>query len=90
MAFKYGKTFDTLLNSLPTREFESDDEYTWDVIGSTERNIPLIEARDENGVTVDASYNGNVGAGTAPFWLVFDEHWFFDGEYIEGNLNERY
>lgn len=31
-----------------------------------------------------------VGAGTAPFYLVFAEHCFHDGEYIVGNLNEVY
>ena len=31
-----------------------------------------------------------IGAGTAPFYLVFDENWFSDGEYIVGNLNELY
>jgi len=31
-----------------------------------------------------------VGAGTEPFYLVFAEDWFADGEYIIGNLNELY
>lgn len=31
-----------------------------------------------------------VGANTAPFYLVFGEDWFADGEYIVGNLNEIY
>ena len=31
-----------------------------------------------------------VGAGTAPFYLVFPEDWFADGEVIVGNLNEVY
>ena len=90
MAFKYGKTLDTLLNSLPTKEFENGEDYVWDVVGSTDRVIPLVECRDENGVVVDASHTGNVGVGTAPFYLVFAEHWFFDGETIEGNLGNRY
>ena len=90
MAAKYGKTLDTMLSGLPTKEFESGDEYVWDVTGSTDRVIPLVECRDENGVVVDANYNGNVGAGTAPFYLVFNEHWFFKGETIEGNLGNRY
>lgn len=90
MAFKYGKTLDTLLNSLPTKEFENGEDYVWDVVGSTDRVIPLVECRDENGVVVDTSHTGNVGVGTAPFYLVFAEHWFFDGETIEGNLGNRY
>ena len=44
------------------------------VIGSSRRNIPLVEARDENGDVVTAD-SGMVGAGTAPFVLVFNEDW---------------
>lgn len=89
LAYQRGKTLDTLLSQFPTKEFENDEEYTWDVVGSSRRNIPLIEARDENGVVVED--NGHmVGAGTAPFYLVFGEDWFADGEYIVGNLNEIY
>lgn len=89
LAQKRGRTLDTLLSQFPTREFDTADEYTWDVIGSTRQNIPLIEARDENGVVVTAA-SGNIGAGTAPFYLVFGKDWFADGEYIVGNLNEIY
>ena len=89
LAEKRGSTLDTLLSKFPTREFDTADEYTWDVVGSTRQNIPLIEARDEYGATVTSS-SGNVGAGTAPFQLVFGKDWFADGEYIVGNLNEIY
>jgi len=89
LAQKRGRTLDTLLSQFPTREFDTADEYTWDVIGSTRQNIPLIEARDENGTVVTAQ-SGNVGAGTATFYLVFGKDWFADGEYIVGNLNELY
>ena len=90
MAFKYGNTFDTMLSKLPVKEFENGEDYIWDVIGSTDRVIPLVECRDENGQVVTASTTTNVGAGTQPFYLVFNEHWFFDGETIEGNLGNRY
>lgn len=89
LAQKRGRTLDTLLSQFPTREFDTADEYTWDVVGSTRQNIPLIEARDEDGEVVTAN-SGNVGAGTAPFYLVFGKDWFADGEYIVGNLNELY
>lgn len=71
------------------KEFEDDSEYYWDVIGSSRRNIPLLEARDENGIKVESG-KPNVGVGTTPFYLVFPEDWFADGEYIVGNLNEVY
>lgn len=89
LAFYRGKTLDTLLNQFPVKEFEDDSEYYWDIIGSSRRNIPLIEARDENGTPVTAA-SGMVGAGTTPFYLVFPEDWFADQEVIVGNLNEAY
>lgn len=89
LAFYRGKSLDTFLSQFPVKEFDDDSEYTWDAIGSSRRNIPLIEARDENGVVVTAD-SGMVGAGTAPFYLVFGEDWWADGEYIVGNLNELY
>lgn len=90
LAWYRGKTLDTFLNQFPVKEFEDDSEYYWDVIGSTRRNIPLLEARDENGAVVDAAHTANVGIGTAVFELVFPEDWFADGEVIVGNLNEVY
>ena len=89
LAFNRGKTLDTFLSQFPTREFETDDEYYWDVIGSARRNIPLVEARNENGEVVESG-DGNVGIGTTPFYLVFAEDWFADGEVIVGNLNQVY
>ena len=89
LAYHRGKSLDTLLNQFPVREFEDDSEYYWDVIGSSRRNIALVEARDENGTPINGE-SGMVGAGTAPFYLVFAEDWFADGEYIVGNLNELY
>lgn len=89
LAFNRGKNLNTFLSQFPTKEFDTDDEYTWNVIASSRRNITLIEARDENMevVTIDS---GNVGIGGAYFYLVFAEDWFADGEVIVGNLNEVY
>lgn len=89
LARQYGKTLDTLLSQFPVREFESDEEYTWDLLGNARRNIALVEARDCNGNVVTAE-SGNIGIGTEPFYLVFDEDYFADGEVIVGNLNQVY
>ena len=88
LAWYKGKTLDTFLSQFPTKEFDSDDEYTWDVIGSALRNIPLVEARTIDG----AAINGEtvLGANGEPFYLVFPEDWFADGEVIVGELNEVY
>lgn len=75
LAAKRGNTLNTYISRLPVREFEDDSEYYWDVISSARKNIPLVEARDENGNVV-SSTTGLVGAGTAPFYLVFAEDYF--------------
>ena len=90
LAINYGQTLDTFLSQYPTKTFDTDDEYTWDIIGSSRRNIPLVEARDEDGNTMAATSLNMIGANTAPFELVFAEDWFFDGEVLSGNLNEVY
>lgn len=89
LAYYRGKSLDTFLSQFPTKEFETSDEYTWDVAGSSRRNVALVEARDEFGNIVGPS-SANVGANTAPFQLVFAEDWFADQEVIVGNLNEAY
>ena len=87
LAFYRGKTLDTFLSQFPTKEFDTDDEYTWEVIGSSRRNIPLVEARSANGSVISS---GLAGAGKEPFYVVFAEDWFADGEVIVGEKNEIY
>lgn len=90
LAWYRGKTLDTFLSQFPTKTFDSDDEYTWDIIGSATRNIPLVEARDIDGNIITASTATNVGVNGDFFYLVFNENWFADGEVIVGELNEVY
>lgn len=89
LAFNYGKTLDTFLSQFPTKEFDSDDEYTWSVIGSNVKNLPLVEARTIDGTPITAA-SSNVGVGGEPFYVVFDEDLFADGALIVGELNELY
>jgi hypothetical protein len=86
----FGNSLETVLSKYPIKEFEDDTEYMWDVIGSARRNIPLVEARDYTGKTIDTEYTEMVGVGGEHFYLVFAEHWFFDGEEIFGELNQVY
>lgn len=90
LAWHTGKTMDTFLSQFGTKEFDTDDEYTWPVVGSTLRNIPLIEARDCDGNIVTSTTVANIGIGGEPFYLVFAEDWFADGEVVVGDLNEVY
>ena len=85
MAYHRGKSLDTLLSMFPTKSFDTDDEYTWQVIGSSKRNISLKAVRNEAGTTAD-----KYGENNAPFYLVFAEDWFADGEVIVGPYNEAY
>lgn len=89
LATRRGKTLETYLSQFPTKVFDTDDEYTWDVISSSRRNIPLVEAREIDGTVVTAQ-SGNIGIAGEPFYLVFAEDWFADGNVIVGNLNEVY
>lgn len=84
-----GNSLETYLRKLPVKTFETDDEYTWEVIGSSRRNIPLIEARTIDGTVVSGA-TPMVGANQEPFYLVFGEDWFGDGEVVVGEKNEIY
>ena len=83
-------TLDTYLSrEVPVREYEDDSELFWDVVTSSRRNVPLVEARRANGSKVESG-QGNVGVGYEPFYLVFPTDWFALGEVIWGSLNETY
>ncbi len=83
-------TLDTYLSKeVPVREYEDDSELFWDVVASSRRNIPLVEARTMSGETVTAG-KGNIGQNFEPFYLVFPTDWFALGEVLWGELNEVY
>lgn len=83
-------TLDTYLSrEVPVREYEDDSDLFWDVVSSSRRNIPLIEARRCDGTPVAAG-GANVGVGFEPFYLVFPVDWFALGEVLWGNFNEEY
>lgn len=87
LSARRGKSLDTHLQNFPIKYFEDDREYTWKVAQSSRRNIPLYEARDINGNIITI---GNAGVGYEPFYLVFSENWFADGNILWGEKNEIY
>lgn len=87
LARNYAKSVESMLAQFPEKQFETDDDYVWDVVASTRRNIPLIEARDLEGNIIT---DGFAGVGGEEFYLVFGEDWFFNQEIIHGNFNEKY
>lgn len=84
-------TLDTYLSrEVPVREYEDDTELFWDIVTSSRRNIPLVEARRCDGTVVSDSDTTNVGIGFEPFYLVFPTDWFAIGEVLWGEKNETY
>ena len=84
-------SLDTYLSrEVPVREYEDDSELFWDIVTSSRRNIPLVEARRCDGTPVAASDATNVGVGFEPFYLVFPTDWFALGEVLWGEKNEIY
>ena len=64
-------TMDTYLSrEVPTRQYDDDSELHWDVVASSRRNIPLVQARRCDGTPVAAANEDNVGVGYEPFFLV--------------------
>ena len=77
LAFHNGySSLESQLLQLPTKEFENDEEFYWDVLASSRRNIPLVEVRNFSGKN-DADKYGEAGE---PFYLVFADDWFGLGE----------
>lgn len=88
LAINRGRSLEALLNKFPTKYIEDDRDFYWELIGSSRRNIPLVEARYKGAIVTDGEFN--IGEGGTQFELVFPELWFFDGETIVGEKNELY
>lgn len=85
----YGNSLETMLANVPVKTLETDDDFTWKLLGSSERNIPLVEARLLDGSTIVESDFG-VGAQGVEFELIFNERLFAETDVIVGELNEKY
>jgi len=88
LASNYGGTLDTMLSKFPTKYFDSDDDFTWDLIGAHERNFPLVEAVYKGAVVQDS--DTGVGAAGSSILLRFEERAFSDVNVIVGERNELY
>lgn len=83
------KNLDTTLSLFPEKTLSAGtSEFVWKVVGSEERNIPLVEARF-NGLVVDTNTVG-VGIARATFELVFGEKWFTKMHLIAGHRPDVY
>jgi hypothetical protein len=88
MEQNHGKNLESYLSKFPTKYFEEDNDIMWKLIGSARKNIPLIEARNLDGAVIGDS--DMAGKNVEPFYLVFGEDWFADGEVLAGEKNEIY
>lgn len=88
LASNYGGNLESMLAKFPVKYFDTDDDFTWDLIGAYERNFPLVEATWK-GTVVDVNTVG-VGAGRGLFKLYFQERAFSDVNIIVGERNELY
>lgn len=88
LAINRGRSLEALLNKFPTHYINDDRDFYWELIGSSRRNIPLVEVRYQGSVVADTDFN--IGEGGVKFDLVFPEMWFHEGETIVGEKNELY
>ncbi len=82
------KNLDTLLSMFPEKALESADDFIWQLVGSDERSLPLVEAI-YNGAVVAAGDTG-VGAGRDLIELVFAEKIFTKIQVLGGNKPDIY
>lgn len=83
------KNLDTTLSKFPEKTLSrGTTEFSWKVVTSEERSIPLVEAR-YNGVVVDADAEG-VGRARTLVELVFAEKYFTKMHLIAGHRPDLY
>lgn len=84
-----GASLGAYLQQFPKIYLETDDDFTWDLMGNGEKNIPLAKAAlTPTGAQVtDAS---RAGINHTEFYLWFDEGLFTDVNIIVGEQNEKY
>jgi hypothetical protein len=82
------KNLDTTLALFPEKVLNSSDDFVWKVVGSDERNIPLVEARFQGAVV--AGSDTGIGVARTTFDLVFAEKWFTKQMVIAGPRPDVY
>jgi hypothetical protein len=83
-----GRTLESKLEEYGVKYVDSLNDFYYEIIASSKRNVQLIEAR-YNGSVVTASDN-RICAGGSTAELVFGEDYFGRGEVIVGEKNEKY
>jgi len=78
----FGMDLDTYLNQFGTKELESDDDFTWMLQGTGDKNIPIQG--------FSAANMAKPGINFSQFTVSFSEKQFFATEVIVGEKNEKY
>lgn len=82
-----GRTLEDTLEELGVKYVDTLSDFYYEIIADSRRNVQLIEAR-VNGVVVEAG--STVLVGGAVMELIFGEDYFFEGEVVVGEKNEKY
>ena len=80
---------DTVLARYPVKRLETEDDFTWKMIGNDERNVPLLSAYVDPS-SFSQPGTGSVGVGGTTIYLVFAEKIFSEANVIVGEKNEAY
>jgi hypothetical protein len=80
---------DTVLSRYPVKKLETDDDFTWKLVGTDDKNVPLLYAYEEAGTPILVS-DTNVGANGVIVNLVFPERYFTDVNVLVGEKLEIY
>lgn len=83
-----GATVNAYLNQFPTKTFETDDDFTWDITTNGKKNVPLAKA--EITIGTDLAATDQAGLNYSEFYLYFYEAYFTDVNLIVGERNEIY
>ena len=81
----YGMSFDDYLNQFGVKYVDEDKFFKWKLRGRDERNIPLLNAwEDEAGTIPVGTTNPRVGIAGTRFYLDFPEKYFTVTQIIKG------
>lgn len=78
----FGMDLDTYLNQFGVKTLESDDDFTWMLQGTGDKNIPIVGYA--------ASNMAKPGINFSRFTVTFNEKYFAVTEVIVGEKNEKY
>lgn len=85
----FGMDLDSQLSKYKVKYLDTDDDFTWELIGSAKKNLPLVEARlTPTGTAV--AVGDKPGVNVSEFYLVFEEQLFTDEHILVGHKNELY